>query len=89
MTPDAPSPFRPTPAEAAALQQLQRHFGRAWRSALILNVWLAPDRGASYFDPVTCDVLHALRHKTAFHLNAYDPGATDAASPPPGLHTAP
>jgi len=72
-----PTRYTPTPAEAAALHQLQRQFGTAWRSALILNVWLARDRGASYFDEATCDVLHALRGKAAFHASVYAAAAKE------------
>lgn len=69
-------PYVPTSAEAEALHQVQITFGTAWRSALILNVWLAGDGGASYFDAGTCVVLGELRSNPAFRLNAVAVGAS-------------
>lgn len=78
-------PYSPTSAEAEALHQVQAIFGTAWKSALIVNVWLAGDGGASYFDAGTCAVLGALRSNPAFRLNAVASGVP--AIRPQALHT--
>lgn len=76
--------YIPTYRETEALQHVQDRFGAAWKSTLIVNVWLAADGGASYFDADTCAVLQALRSRPAFDLASYG-----AAPPASRRHTTP
>lgn len=61
-----------SPAQVEALHLLREAFGERWKVAMIVNVWMAGDGGACYFDPPTCAALNALQHHEEFDLASFD-----------------